>query len=1093
MDDDLARALADSKKEADERHADDAAVLAFLRKFFDAGVIILVVAALGDCFLGVALAYMSSSAIGKDHPESQVLMNAMREMVVAHVVKHWERLYSAKLPGSTLGYATAEAWAADVGQPAQWCDELFMDAFLEVFSDDGPNNINMWDFTKPREELAAITDIAQFALLRVGDENRLRTLNAAFLRGNHFDFIYRASDSKEPRSPKSLQLIRDHIRVAAIRRAAATAALNPAPPASRRALGQPISAVALAALRASVRPGALAASSVPAPSAGASLSGRDDTKASTFSPPSFHSRVFAALRGRDKSKTGGNEKKGVRPTLARASSSGAAAVAAAAAAAEDSTDTPPPLLGFFPMIRCAHAGCTHAPFFLSAKARRARTAFAGRDSGVPIAVHCHKHFFAAVEAANASGVRLPAAKMRRRLAAAARTFVSRRWERVVPPNTKAISPPPPPLPLPLLSPQVNMAEESGVNGAAFFTVPDSCSAKAASAAVAAAADISAARAFAAGCSDFAARAAAEHDVARAALQRMQGTVDVDACTAAVALLQTAAAASANVATKSVAESATLIASAVAAGSANVAAEFKGTLTLSGEVGGTALTGTGTHADAKIVSSVFAAVARARAIAVGGGYDGGGIIAREGVRHTPGSTRPPTLDIYLALGGNASGFIVEQLRARLRERGFAGLPPPPSPPARAASATGAALPSFVPPAAAAPSASADADDASGVAVVGGGEAAAAAMDVDPVPPPLAASSPSPAPAATAAQPSDVLDGGANADVVGGDDDDVIELDGSDSPAEAPADGAPPRLPDPYPTIDVAPSAPTDRDALVVRIMAEPSAADRALIESTFASHRALSPDIILSRTHQHNVTVRDLMLLRPGISGHPGAWARPGPLLYFTGGGWRDEPNPWANDNIMNIYGEGLAFLGARNKRTFVCSSFLYAKLIQKSYTYDKSVQGYFRLMGERFDPFSYEYLLIPVNLDQTHWVLGVVNMRAHTVAVLDSLNKDEDDTKLNRQEPAVAAHIIRLMGDAFRHSTGKALPQPFVHVLAPLNLSRQTNGNDCAIFVCAYMTCLLYGIPPCAEVFKQKNMLLWRLKIAVACLKASFTDERGPP
>ena len=43
------------------------------------------------------------------------------------------------------------------------------------------------------------------------------------------------------------------------------------------------------------------------------------------------------------------------------------------------------------------------------------------------------------------------------------------------------------------------------------------------------------------------------------------------------------------------------------------------------------------------------------------------------------------------------------------------------------------------------------------------------------------------------------------------------------------------------------------------------------------------------------------------------------------------------------------------------------------------------------------------------------------------------------------------------------------------------------------MTCLLYGIPPCAEVFKQKDMLLWRLKIAVACLKASFTDERGPP
>lgn len=202
-----------------------------------------------------------------------------------------------------------------------------------------------------------------------------------------------------------------------------------------------------------------------------------------------------------------------------------------------------------------------------------------------------------------------------------------------------------------------------------------------------------------------------------------------------------------------------------------------------------------------------------------------------------------------------------------------------------------------------------------------------------------------------------------------------------------------------------------------------------------------------------------------------------------------EPGMWLNDSIINFYVMLLRKVGETciaDGRTGACawtfSSFFYTRLIQHASRYD--FPGIAR-WTKTVDVFAYERLLIPINRSNTHWALAVIDMRKRTVSYYDSLRGTGND---------VTTTLCRWLGDEYKAKKDKAAAAGFSEndifksAPAPDGLSRQRNGVDCGVFVCAMLTCLLYDVLPLETLFTQAHIGLWRRKVAAACLAKTIPD-----
>jgi len=111
-----------------------------------------------------------------------------------------------------------------------------------------------------------------------------------------------------------------------------------------------------------------------------------------------------------------------------------------------------------------------------------------------------------------------------------------------------------------------------------------------------------------------------------------------------------------------------------------------------------------------------------------------------------------------------------------------------------------------------------------------------------------------------------------------------------------------------------------------------------------------------------------------------------------------------------------------------------------------------------------------------------VNVRACTIAYYDSLRGSGKD---------VIEQLARYFAREHEVKKNAPLPKAFTAGRAPSDLCQQRNGVDCGVFVCAMMTCLMYGIEPLEDVVSQRDIPLWRRKVAAACVdaaRAGFVD-----
>jgi sentrin-specific protease 1 len=157
---------------------------------------------------------------------------------------------------------------------------------------------------------------------------------------------------------------------------------------------------------------------------------------------------------------------------------------------------------------------------------------------------------------------------------------------------------------------------------------------------------------------------------------------------------------------------------------------------------------------------------------------------------------------------------------------------------------------------------------------------------------------------------------------------------------------------------------------------------------------------------------------------------------------------WLNDEIINFYFDMLNELGDR--KTYLWNSFFWLKLSGDGQGYNyKAVQRW--TTRKKVDLFSYERIIVPMNIGRNHWALGVVDLGEKTVCYYDSL-------AANTIHSSFSEYMIRYLEDEFRDKRRDAECPDFKEFTFPLvEPPQQRNGYDCGVFTCMNAECIVSG------------------------------------
>ncbi|PXF46785.1 Sentrin-specific protease 1 [Gracilariopsis chorda] len=190
-----------------------------------------------------------------------------------------------------------------------------------------------------------------------------------------------------------------------------------------------------------------------------------------------------------------------------------------------------------------------------------------------------------------------------------------------------------------------------------------------------------------------------------------------------------------------------------------------------------------------------------------------------------------------------------------------------------------------------------------------------------------------------------------------------------------------------------------------------------------------------------------------------------------------KPNGHPND-LSNGYGLSRFHTSSPSKsllsssnyapRVKVISSFFYSTLFKFNPHTRVTEYNYSRVKRwtRRFDVFDYDIMLIPINHQNMHWTLGVIDFKNKTVAHLDSMGKGGS--------PEVRENLLRWVRDEAATKEHELNDQEWStdDVIVP----QQTNSDDCGVFLCKYADFLSRGWSD--FTFSQDHMNYFRARIA---------------
>ncbi|GJE87785.1 Ulp1 protease domain-containing protein [Phanerochaete sordida] len=177
---------------------------------------------------------------------------------------------------------------------------------------------------------------------------------------------------------------------------------------------------------------------------------------------------------------------------------------------------------------------------------------------------------------------------------------------------------------------------------------------------------------------------------------------------------------------------------------------------------------------------------------------------------------------------------------------------------------------------------------------------------------------------------------------------------------------------------------------------------------------------------------------------------------------RLRPGQWLNDEIINFYGQMIlcrAEEGKENQRESMLdvhyfSTFFWSKLKNEGYEKARLAKW-----TKKFDLFSKDVILIPVNHNNSHWTGAAINFRKKRIESYDSMNMDR----------AQVFKLLRGYLDA-EHRNKKKKPFDFTGWVDWTldDTPQQENGYDCGVFTCQFLETLARGEERFA--FTQSNM-----------------------
>jgi sentrin-specific protease 1 len=203
---------------------------------------------------------------------------------------------------------------------------------------------------------------------------------------------------------------------------------------------------------------------------------------------------------------------------------------------------------------------------------------------------------------------------------------------------------------------------------------------------------------------------------------------------------------------------------------------------------------------------------------------------------------------------------------------------------------------------------------------------------------------------------------------------------------------------------------------------------------------------------------------------------------------RLRPRQWLNDEIINFYG---ALVSARSEgckenpgnggtngrgkplKVHYFSTFFWSKLRKEGYD-----RGRLAKWTKKFDLFSKDTILIPVNHNNAHWTCAAINFRRKRIESYDSMGMAKDE---------VFKHL-RIYLDA-EHRNKKKKPFDFTgwENYAPDWTPQQENGFDCGVFTCQFLEALSRGEE--SFIFSQKDMPYLRRRMVWEIGHASLRDD----
>ncbi|QEU59277.1 Ulp1 [Kluyveromyces lactis] len=184
----------------------------------------------------------------------------------------------------------------------------------------------------------------------------------------------------------------------------------------------------------------------------------------------------------------------------------------------------------------------------------------------------------------------------------------------------------------------------------------------------------------------------------------------------------------------------------------------------------------------------------------------------------------------------------------------------------------------------------------------------------------------------------------------------------------------------------------------KLIPDLSTEDLLEVKATFTR----SDNAVLSSKYMLEVTVRDFKTL---------------------------APRRWLNDTIIEFF---MKYVEQNTAKTVAFNSFFYSTLADRGY------QGVRRWMKrKKVDILDLNKIFVPINLNDSHWTLGIIEMKQHKIYYLDSLSSGMN---------SVSFLIMKNLQSYVMEESKQKLGEDFelCHIACP----QQPNGFDCGIYVC---------------------------------------------